>query len=451
MVSFAINQSILCNDRKEYILKKELRSGGQGETYIVEAADGSGEYVFKILRDKNQQRLNRKIENIRTLKNDSPNLLRQLRSREFSVALPLSLYDKRDAFGYVMQRCSGREINDLMIERQFDCMPLRERVMIVQRIAQAVEWFRKSGYCYQDISHKNVMYDAQTKQVSIIDCDNVAPERTAKLTKIVGGTSFFVAPEIAFQNCGHSINTDQYSLAVLLFKIMTGSTDSPYHGRRLYSKQPKPVDMFSAADYYAEDPSYGTDWLTFIFDPQNPINRLDLDIFRNPADRARHRRVQDNWATVPENMKALFYRAFIDPLNEEARKKRPNAGEWIDAVNLPEKPKAPPAPAPPPKVTATPTPKVPQNLLCIDLYSDATTYQTIEIADYYAVRMPSGKSFGKIEKKEDTFLFTSECLYAIRFYAKDESGTLARGDSVALTSGMQLYIPQRPNAKIVVK
>lgn len=448
MESMMVNDVVACNDGARYRVTQELRSGGQGRTYLVCEQESGKEYVFKLLADRDPQRLRRKIENIRRLKDDAANLLRQLRTREFSVALPVSLYDKKGSFGYVMEKCSGKEINDLMLEKRFDRMPTEERIRLVTRIADAMDWFRRAGYCYQDISHKNVMYDASgTGSVSIIDCDNVSAERN--VTQIVGGTSFFVAPEIAFEGCGHSILTDQYSLAVLLFKIMTGSADSPYHGKKLYSKYPKPADMFDAADLYQDDPSYGTDWLTFIFDPDDKSNRLDLEIFKNPADREKHRIVLDNWRSVPYEVKTLFYRAFRSPLDAATRKKRPHAGEWVQALTQSAKgAQTPPAPTPTPTPTTEQAPTA--GGLQLKLYTDEKTFRTVSVEQSLPLYMASGKPFGTVEKQGEGYRFTSRCLYSVKYYAPSASGTLHMGESVSLCAGMQLYIPQRPKEKVVV-
>jgi serine/threonine protein kinase len=113
--------------------------------------------------------------------------------------------------------------------------------------------------CYSDISFGNVSLDPSTGQVCICDNDNVHVDGEPSG---IGGTIGFMAPEIVRGKSMPTIDTDLFSLAVLLFYIFM--MHHPLEGKKELE-----IKCF---DYPAKKKLYGTEPL-FVFDPQDNSNR----------------------------------------------------------------------------------------------------------------------------------------------------------------------------------
>ena len=76
----------------------------------------------------------------------------------------------------------------------------------------------RSGLCYADISFGNVFLEPNSGAVQICDNDNVAIDGAG--TGVLG-TPYFMAPEVVRGEAVPSVPTDRFSLAVLLFCLLT--------------------------------------------------------------------------------------------------------------------------------------------------------------------------------------------------------------------------------------
>ena len=462
-----INDIINCKGDKRFTIIDSIGGGGQGDVWLVE--DGAGQkYAFKIIKETDEAKKKRKIENIRALKDREKLLRPSLNGKKFSIAFPVCLYEQNGDFGYIMNLCSGKSINKMMLDKKFDNMILKKRLAIVRQIAESAEWLAQNGLCYQDFSHKNFMYDGAENvnstgledngTVSLIDCDNIAPNSAAKSgeAKYTAGTGFYVAPEVAFKICPPSIESDKYALAVLLFKIMTGSTDSPYHGKELYGKfRPRPADMIEAAQECQIDPYIDKKWLTFVFDDKDTVNSINPQQFKKPEFQDRQNMILKNWEKVPDSMKDMFRKAFYKPLDEKARRNRPTAGQWKECAkneeaelsktsSEPAKKSVPTKPAETrvnhniPKIVFLP------NKFSIELKCPLTLDEKISNGAI-------ARKMGIIEKKGNDYVFSSESYMAIGYcYKGEEERTLNYGQTLVLKNDTELFffVRSKERAKI---
>jgi hypothetical protein len=116
-----------------------------------------------------------------------------------------------------------------------------------------------------------------------------------------------MAPEIIRGAADPSTQTDLHSLAVLLFYLWVWH--HPFHGEMEY--------RFHCWDIPAKKKVYGESPV-FVFDPENPTNRLPPD-----PDYAIAR---ERWEYCPEDLRQTFIRAFTDGLRDPGR--RVTEGEW---------------------------------------------------------------------------------------------------------------------------
>jgi serine/threonine protein kinase len=455
-MALTVGQEILCSGKSFTIIEKK-GDGAEGDVWGVRDQNKK-EFALKILKTRSATRKERKKKNINNLFKRAPLLIPSLKTQEFNVALPLHIYENGDDFGYIMELCPGKEINEMMMEGKFDDMPTCDRIEIIKKIAKSAAWFSSNALCYQDFSHKNFMYDEKTKKVSVIDCDNVAPNLHND-NSTVGGTGFYAAPEVAFKICQPSIESDQYALAVLFYKIMVGPASSPYHGKEFYKKAAgnPPQDMFQAA-LYSEDESWGTKWLTFVFDDKDPCNRIDPLQFKKEDYRKRQNTVVKNWKNVPDTMKEYFRRSFKNPLDSDCRKNRVKASAWMELKILPT---SSGVKADNKKKTTQSKESTQKGAIFVLSQETSETKAgkrietRISVGDSCVICPATTKNgvaskLGEVAKKGKIYTFTSQSIFLLKIGKDGVLGDLKKGQSLVLSGGEEIFLSIRPNEKLII-
>lgn len=436
------NGIISCISQNKYRVVKKGADGGQGSIWFVEACVGRNTpYILKIINEKNNDLKERKVKNIMSLYRKRKDFFSSFENKSFEYALPIDVYNDNGSFGYVMKIATGVTINQMMLQHEFDNMDIQDRIRMVFRIAQAIAWLQRMGYCYMDISHNNVFYDTVNDYVTIIDCDNIASNTASKQGKkrFVQGSSFFIAPEVAFGLEYPNIDSDNFSMASMFYIIMTSCTDSPYHGKALYSKSLKPANMLLAAEYTQDDPSYGDDWLVFVHHPKDRRNAIDVSLFKDPVAKKRQQLVIDNWKCTPKEIQKLFIEAFSDPLNPASYSARPNASKWENELSsllsISDEQTAVPAS---------------QNRVMV-LFPDGRKVSIEDtIGEISAAKVIPGMKgvFGRIVKQDNSYLFYSESYYLQKAETKDKVDVLKRNKAIQITSDTKIYYPNQPKRAV---
>ncbi|MBX2996881.1 MAG: hypothetical protein KF893_00110 [Caldilineaceae bacterium] len=212
-------------------------------------------------------------------------------------------------FGYLMPLRDKRFVGivDLVMRRVEPSF----RVLITAgfELAHSYLHLHAKGLCYRDISFGNVFFDPGTGEVRICDNDNVGVDRRS--SGGIGGTARFMAPEIVRGEAVPSIQTDLFSLAVLLFYMLVNH--HPLEGAR-------EADI-RCFDLPAMTRLYGTEPI-FIFDPNDDRNR-PLPGFHDNA--------LAFWPIYPSFMRDLFVRAFTDGVRDPIHG-RVRESEWRAAL-----------------------------------------------------------------------------------------------------------------------
>jgi len=197
-------------------------------------------------------------------------------------------------------------LNDLMMGR-LDPYFRALTTACIQLVDSFLEIHAK-GFCYRDISFGNVFFDPESGDVLICDNDNVV--ENGKTEGGILGTPRFMAPEVVRNEALPSTETDLFSLAVLLFYLLTIS--HPLEGK-------KEADI-RCLDAPAMKKLYGTEPI-FIFDPQNTSNRPVPGIQDNPLA---------YWPLYPKFIQNLFIRAFTTGMNTPDQRIRES--EWRSSL-----------------------------------------------------------------------------------------------------------------------
>jgi eukaryotic-like serine/threonine-protein kinase len=260
-----------------------LGSGGQGEVWKVKVGGNSLAlkwYYSGQATEEQRMALEYLVQ-------------KGLPSDRFLWPLDLVTSSQNEGYGYVMplRPPTYKNIVDLMKGRITPTF--RALAKAGFQLAFNFGRLHLSGLCYADISFGNVFFDPQSGDILICDNDNV---RVNKSPCGVKGTIRFIAPEVVRDEALPSIETDRFSLAVLLFYMLMVA--HPLDGKRESSI--RCLDEPAMSKLYGSEPK-------FIWDPNDESNRPDPE---------RHQNAIEYWKIYPEFLKKLFTRTFTDGIRD---------------------------------------------------------------------------------------------------------------------------------------
>ncbi len=171
-------------------------------------------------------------------------------------------------------------------------------------LADAFHALHLAGLCYKDVSLGNLFLEPASGRILICDNDNVAVDGTG--LGAVLGTPGFMAPEVLLGQARPGADSDLFSLAVLLFRLLT--RHDPLKGQM--ELEIRCLDEPARRRLYGEDP-------VFIFDPVDGRNRPD------PIE---HGAALITWPIYPRALQQLFEQTFCRGMKQPSR--RALTGQW---------------------------------------------------------------------------------------------------------------------------
>ncbi|SPE38008.1 conserved hypothetical protein [Candidatus Sulfopaludibacter sp. SbA3] len=207
-------QVTAASSRMECSVREFLGGGGQGEVYRAALSDRAVALKWYLPACATPHQRSSLGFLIRT----GPPTDRLLWPLELATAANVP------GFGYIMPLREPRfhGISGLM-KRRID-PSFRVLTMAGFELAHSFLHLHSKGLCYRDISFGNVFLDPATGGILICDNDNVSVD--GDTAGGILGTPRFMAPEIVRGDSLPSIQTDLFSLAVLLFYLSWRSTVS---------------------------------------------------------------------------------------------------------------------------------------------------------------------------------------------------------------------------------
>jgi len=293
-----IGSTVQTNSGRTCTVETFLGSGGQGEVYRAQL-EGSPIALKWYLPEQATPAQQKSLEIL--IRNGSP-------SHHFLWPMELATLSGTPGFGYIMplRETCYKSIVDLM-KRRID-PSFRVLTTAALQLAQSFRELHSQGLCYRDISFGNVFFDPDTGNIQICDNDNVTidNQENSKSSSILG-TPRFIAPEVVRGEAAPSIQTDLFSLAVLLFYLF--HIHHPLEGQREAS-----IKCF---DLPAMNKLYGTEPV-FIFDPKNDTNRAVPGLHDNALV---------YWPIYPNILRDHFIHAFTVGLHDPYERVRES--EWL--------------------------------------------------------------------------------------------------------------------------
>jgi serine/threonine protein kinase/Flp pilus assembly protein TadD len=198
-----------------YDIERELGRGGMATVYLAQDARHKRRVALKVLHPD----LSSSIGPDRFL-------------REIQLAARLNhphivpLFDSGEAGGflyYVVPVMEGETLRDRLLRD--GQIPLDEALQLVRGIASALDYAHRQNIVHRDIKPENVMLqdgEAVVMDFGIGKAVTVAADDTLTQTGMVVGTPAYLSPEQAAGETRIDGRSDQYSLACVLFEMLSG-------------------------------------------------------------------------------------------------------------------------------------------------------------------------------------------------------------------------------------
>lgn len=216
-----------------YKLLKPLGEGGFGSVWLAEQSEPVKRRVaLKIIKlgmDTKEVIARFEAERQALAMMDHPNIARVFDAGVTGNGRPY----------FVMELCTGEEVSSYCDSRK---LSIRQRLNLVEQICHAVQHAHQKGIIHRDLKPSNVLVDTHDDRphVKVIDF-GIAKATNQTLTQRtlftesqqLIGTPEYMSPEQAAGQLDIDTRTDVYSLGVLLYELLTGST--PFSARDLRS------------------------------------------------------------------------------------------------------------------------------------------------------------------------------------------------------------------------
>ena len=290
---------------------KVIGSGGQGIVYLVEFNGMNWALKwYDINKIKKPKEFRNNIQN--NINDGAPSnkflwpkyLTKDTADGTFGYLMELkpasfdSFVDILNTYKLVIDPLSGRAV-----KKAVRFTSLYAMVTAVINIANAFRQLHRAGKSYQDLNDGGFFINVDAGAVLVCDCDNIAPDGS---NFGIGGKPGYMAPEVVRGTAKPNVQTDKYSLAVVLFKLLFRG--DPMEGEKVI----KDICLTESSELK----HYGQN-AVFVYDPDNASNRPVRGI---------HDNVIKFWRLYPDYIRDAFIHSFTVGIREP--NKRIIENEW---------------------------------------------------------------------------------------------------------------------------
>ena len=204
-----------------YILDRELGRGGMATVYLADDVRHERRVALKVLNPELSHALG------------ADRFLREIKlAARLNHPHIVPLFDSGDAAGslyYVMPVIEGESLRDRLLRD--GRIPPAEAVELLRGVASALDYAHRHGVVHRDIKPENIMLqdgEAVVMDFGIAKAVTLAAGDTLTQAGMMIGTPSYVSPEQAVGENFIDGRSDQYSLACVLYEMLSGR--KPFSG-----------------------------------------------------------------------------------------------------------------------------------------------------------------------------------------------------------------------------
>ncbi len=430
----------------EYEVVASLDERGQGKAWKMRSLMDGKAYVLKILEPVDAERVALERRQLQALIRSSERLSETVQNAGVTLALPKEYGTTPTGRAYyLMEFVKGETLDALWENGMLSGLSARDKLKLARKLSLALAALHSANFCHTNLNWSSFMWDAESDVLSVVNCDDIfSCADVQKGAYFLYGTGFFIAPEVAFGREEIKYVANRYSLAVLLFRLLTNNVLwSPYHGEATFSSQPPCLNMRELAER-AHNGEMNENWRYYVFDPEHRENGVEhlYEHSDNLAEQAFRKQLEGGlaaWSQVDELLKEKFLKTFRDPFAVENRL---SAGQWVGALDA--------LLAKPVKAELSPSPE-PKESLSEPEQKTRLAQPTAYLIDGYGRRLPLGeettiggeglgmssKPIGILRRAAVGYEFESRtlCVVKLRNSYDKELASLRKGEKARLLSG----------------
>ena len=230
---------------QSYSIDRELGRGGMATVYLAQDSKHDRVVALKVLHPDLAASLG------------PDRFLREIKlAARLNHPHILPLFDSGSADGmlyYVMPYVEGESLRE-RLDRDGK-LPIDEAIRFAQGIASALDYAHRQGIVHRDVKPENVMlYEGMpmVMDFGIAKAVSAAGSETLTQTGMMIGTPAYVSPEQAAGEMNLDGKSDQYSLACMLYEMISG--ERPFAGNspqsimaKRFTETPKPLGELRSA------------------------------------------------------------------------------------------------------------------------------------------------------------------------------------------------------------
>lgn len=227
-----------------YILSKELGVGMFSKVFLATDCKTNASYAVKVMRKDSLEELEmakyarREAAILRKLSH--PNVVKFIEAIQSDTKLFL-----------VMELVPGVELLDVVSAGR---LPEPIARIYISQIIEAVSYLHSRGIVHRDLKPDNVLVDADSQSLKLIDFGLTGLTRSNALMKTSCGSCYYSAPEVTFPS-GDGYNgakADAWSVGILSYILLTASHPFVDGDGELLTEALKRGDVEYPADLSAE-------------------------------------------------------------------------------------------------------------------------------------------------------------------------------------------------------